>query len=77
MYPRISDNGVRSSWLTVATNPSRSSSSARTALMSRRIAVARALACGSPASDDARATVEYPPATRIDAPSGPRTAVSR
>ena len=38
----MSASGVRSSWLTVATNPSRSSSRARTALMSRRIAVARA-----------------------------------
>ena len=39
----MSASGVRSSWLTVATKPSRSSSSARTALMSRRMAVARAV----------------------------------
>ena len=49
----MSDSGVRSSWLTVATNPSRSSSRARIALMSRMIAVARAPPLGSSPGDRA------------------------
>ena len=72
----MSDSGVRSSWLTVATKPSRNSSRARTALMSRRIAVARASAChAGPAAPSN--TAEYPPATRTGARPRPRTAVSR